>query len=126
MLDDIGAVRTHLILGDHLIDFFVVAAGRPERFHPVKVIALHLLLVKVLLLLDVFHELHVIILGILRGLAPRCRLMLDPLCALAHHLAGAEYGLLLLSDVPVDLDVPLPTILLGNDVPQGRVDLRCR
>jgi len=126
MLDDIGAARPHLILGDHLIDFVVVAAGRPERFRPVKVIALHLLLVKVLLLLDVFHELHVIILGILRGLAPRCRLMLDPLCALAHHLASAEYGLLLLSDVPVDLDVPLPTILLCDDVPQGRVDLRCR
>ena len=126
MLDDIGAARPHLILGDHLIDFVVVAAGRAERFRPVKVIALHLLLVKVLLLLDVFHELHVIVLGILRGLAPRCRLMLDPLCALAHHLAIAEYGLLLLSDVPVDLDVRLPTILLGDDVPQGRVDLRCR
>ena len=126
MLDDIGAARPHLILGDHLIDFVVVTAGRPERFRPVKVITLHLLLVKVLLLLDVFHELHVIILGILRGLAPRCRLMLDPLCALAHHLAGEEYGLLLLSDVPVDLDVPLSAILLGYDVPQGRVDLRCR
>jgi hypothetical protein len=68
----------------------------------------------------------VVVLSILRGLAPRCRLMLYPLCALAHHLAIAEYGLLLLSDVPVDLDVPLPTILLGDDVPQGRVDLRCR
>ena len=127
MLDDIGAARPHLILGDHLVDFVVVAAGRPERFRPVKVIALHLLLVNVLLLLDVFHELHVVVLGVLRCLAPRCRrLMLDPLCALTHHLARAEYGLLLLSDVPVDLDVPLPAILLGDDVPQGRVDLRCR
>jgi hypothetical protein len=126
MLDDIGAARPHLILGDHLVDFVVVAASRPERFRPVKVIALHLLLVNVLLLLDVFHELHVVVLGVLRCLAPRCRLMLDPLCALAHHLAGSEYGLLLLSDVPVDLDIPLPAILLGDYVPQGRIDLRCR
>jgi len=126
MLNDISAARPHLILSDHLINFVVVAAGRPERFRPVKVIALHLLLVNMLLLLDVFHELHVIVLGILRCLAPRCNLMLDPLCALAHHLAIAENGLLLLSDVSVDLDVPLPTILLGDDVPQGRVDLRCR
>ena len=126
MLYDITAAWHHLILSYHLIDFIVVTPGWSERFRPVKVIALHLLLMNVLLLLDVFHELHVIVLGILRCWAPRCHFMLDPLCALAHHLACAQYRLLLLGDIPVDLDIALPAILFCDDVTQGRVDLRCR
>ncbi len=125
MLDDITAARPRLILGDHFIDFIVVPTCWPERFGPVKMIALHLVLMNMLLLLDVFHELHVIVLAILRCWAPRCHLMLDPLCALTHHLVCAEYGLLLLGDIPVDLDIALPAILFRDDVTQGRVDLRC-
>lgn len=74
-----------------------------------------------LLLLNVLHELHVVV---LRGLSPRYEVLLHPLRALTGLLPATLQRLLLVTKCSINLNVGLPYVLLGHCVTQGRRDFR--
>ena len=83
MFNDVAVALPHFI-AKHLVYFSVVSTSRSKRLSPVQVIALHLLPVHLLLLLYVFHKLHMVVaLGILRCRDTRCtHIFLHPLSTL--------------------------------------------